>query len=160
MKRNSKPKNFKEFLSRADYLKLTRLTPIPCVDAVIMWRGSFLLGKRNDKPAQGKWFLFGGRVLKDERLLDAVKRKVQNEIGVRISDSQIKFLTIGETIFHSDDPAGERHTINTVYLVRLPKSVDMSRFDAAQHSDIQWFRRIDPTWHPYVKMCLREAGFK
>lgn len=150
----------KGFLSEKLYYQITKVTPIPCVDVIIIWRGQFLLGKRVDKPAKGKWFLFGGKVFKDETLMNAVKRKVHNEIGVQVSDSQIKFLTVGETIFHSSDPAGERHTINIVYLVRLPAAANMSRFDRAQHSHIQWFRRIDPAWHPYVKVCLRAAGFK
>lgn len=50
------------------YKTFHQLMPIACVDLVIKSDYGILLGKRRNKPAQGKWWFMGGRVLKGETL--------------------------------------------------------------------------------------------
>ncbi len=41
-----------------------------------------LLGKRLNRPAQGSWFVPGGRILKDESLENAFKRLMKEELAI------------------------------------------------------------------------------
>jgi len=61
------------------YKKINETMPITAVDIILVKDGKFLLGKRNNKPVQNKWWLPGGRILKGELLKNAVKRKVKEE---------------------------------------------------------------------------------
>jgi len=139
------------------YKKILRAIPIPCVDAVVVRRGKFLLGKRANRPAKGEWWFVGGRVLKGETLLRAVARHVRIETG--IANIKIKrILTARETIFRNSEQGPSSHTVNIVYLAEAP-SLRVFRANK-ESSAFGWFSEIDKKWRPYVKDALRLAGFK
>jgi colanic acid biosynthesis protein WcaH len=64
------------------YRQILSCIPIACVDIAIVNDGEILLVKRNDKPAQGQWWLPGGRVRKGEVMRDTAKRKALGEVGL------------------------------------------------------------------------------
>ncbi|MDP2000518.1 MAG: hypothetical protein Q8K22_13130 [Rhodoferax sp.] len=50
------------------FLDVVNHTPLVAVDLVLVRGGhEVLLGLRNNRPAQGFWFVPGGRILKNER---------------------------------------------------------------------------------------------
>lgn len=51
--------------------------PQVCVEVVVERDGGVLLAKRANEPAQEEWFWPGGRLLKGEKLDDAVNRIVR-----------------------------------------------------------------------------------
>ena len=54
------------FLRQEDFATVVRSTPLVSLDFIVEnSRGEFLLGKRTNRPAQGYWFVPGGRVAKD-----------------------------------------------------------------------------------------------
>ena len=56
-------------------LNIIDATPLVSVDLIIENRlKQILLGKRVNRPAQGYWFVPGGRILKNETIKDAIKR--------------------------------------------------------------------------------------
>ena len=67
-----------------EYKNIVDKMPVMCVDAVIVDKGRYLLVKRKNKPLKGRYWTPGGRVLKGERLKDAVIRKVKEETGLNI----------------------------------------------------------------------------
>ena len=63
------------FLRQEDFATVVRSTPLVSLDFIVEnSRGEFLLGKRTNRPAQGYWFVPGGRVQKDETLEAAFER--------------------------------------------------------------------------------------
>ena len=48
--------------------------PLVSVDLVVEHDGGVLLGKRENEPAKGEWFVPGGTVLKNETRTEAVHR--------------------------------------------------------------------------------------
>ena len=51
------------FLRQEDFATVVRSTPLVSLDFIVEnSRGEFLLGKRTNRPAQGYWFVPGGRV--------------------------------------------------------------------------------------------------
>ena len=54
-------------LSSADFTTIIKSTPLVSIDLIVRnIEDNVLLGKRTNRPAQGCWFVPGGRVLKDE----------------------------------------------------------------------------------------------
>jgi ADP-ribose pyrophosphatase YjhB (NUDIX family) len=54
------------------------------VGAVVLSRGRVLLARRGKAPAEGRWSLPGGLVELGETTLDAVRREVAEECGLKI----------------------------------------------------------------------------
>jgi len=72
-----------KIIPKNKYAKIIKSLPIFCVDvAVRNSMGEYLLVKRLNQPKKNKWWVIGGRVLKGETLLAAVKRKVKDESGL------------------------------------------------------------------------------
>ena len=69
------------FLRQEDFATVVRSTPLVSLDFIVEnSRGEFLLGKRTNRPAQGYWFVPGGRVQKDETLEAAFERLTMAEL--------------------------------------------------------------------------------
>ncbi|MDI6820684.1 MAG: NUDIX domain-containing protein [Patescibacteria group bacterium] len=147
------------FLPSVTYKKIFAVIPIVCVDVVVKHKNKALLCKRTNKPGQGKLFLPGGRVFKNEYLKKAVVRKTFEELGIRAKQSDFKFLTISEGIFKGSQIGGSMHNINTVYLIEFKKK-PVINFDKTQTSKIVWVRKINDKLHPSVKRSLKAAGLK
>ena len=70
-------------LNSETFKTIVESTPLVAVDFVITdSQDSILLGLRSKPPAKGMWCVPGGRVLKNESLMSAVKRKLHEEIGL------------------------------------------------------------------------------
>jgi len=59
-------------------------SPIVGVGGVIFDGASVLLAKRGQEPAKGTWSLPGGAVELGEKVVDALKREIREEIGIEI----------------------------------------------------------------------------
>jgi ADP-ribose pyrophosphatase YjhB (NUDIX family) len=59
-------------------------SPIVGVGGVIFDGASVLLAERGQEPAKGTWSLPGGAVELGEKLIDALKREIREEIGIEI----------------------------------------------------------------------------
>lgn len=147
------------WIDSTTYDTIVELMPIACVDMLFTHKNSFLLCKRVNDPGKGEWFYPGGRVYKGESLKDAVVRKAKEELGISVSTDQINFLTTEESIFKGKTIDENRHSINNIYKIELNEIPTFS-YDKKQTSVLQWFTKIDGSWHPYIKESLVIAGFK
>ena len=59
-------------------------SPIVGVGGVIFEGTSVLLARRGQEPAKGAWSLPGGAVELGEKLIDALRREIREEIGIEI----------------------------------------------------------------------------
>jgi colanic acid biosynthesis protein WcaH len=55
-------------LSLSHFKDLIENAPLVSIDLIVRQREGILLGKRVNRPAQGFWFVPGGRVYKNESL--------------------------------------------------------------------------------------------
>jgi len=95
--------------------------PIVCVDLVVTdsARKRFLLVKRANEPKAGKWWVPGGRLLKNERLTAAALRKLKEETGLR--GTVIKCLGFHEYFSRTGYFKGTNaHSITFIFLVEVP----------------------------------------
>lgn len=155
MKEN-KMEKLVQIISPDLYEKIHTTMPIACVDVIITNDNKFLLVKRKNKPVQNQWWFPGGRIFKNETLIEAVIRKSFEETGLKVKI--INRIGIEETIF-SDGPFNSTtHTINVVYAVKAnnPEKIKMDK----QSSEYDWFSKINDNWNPYVKNFLKIVGFR
>lgn len=81
---NSSSKLLKHYFSDHEYRFIIDRMPILCVDGLIVSNGKYLLVKRKNNPLKGRWWIPGGRVVKGEKLTDAFKRKMKEEVGLDV----------------------------------------------------------------------------
>ena len=78
-------------------IEVVRSAPLVSIDLIARRPdGAVLLGYRRNRPAQGFWFVPGGRILKGERMAEALVRIVRRELGlpearVRAADPALAF---------------------------------------------------------------------
>ena len=127
------------FLSHEDFATVVRSTPLISIDLVVENEaGEFLLGKRNNRPAQGRWFVPGGRVQKDETLADAFMRLTEAELGVRLPMSAGEFYGVWQH-FYDDNFSGTDFSTHYIVLgFRLRVDSQTLALPVEQHNDYCW----------------------
>src|ERR1051325_10836416 len=124
------------------FLQVIDATPLVSIDLIIHKEaGQVLLGPRSNRPAQGYWFVPGGRITKNERIAAAWKRISQVEIGVSLEERPT-LLGVYDHIYE-DNYAGTAG-INTHYVViayrgQFPPGAVVT--PDPQHSALKWWDR-------------------
>lgn len=112
------------------YAKIKKLIPIFCVDLIVKnKKGKILLGKRTNAPLKEKWFLPGGRVLRNEIVYNAARRILKKELG---SEGNPKLVGFYEVFYP------EVHNIIALFEVVISGKVKKD----SQHSELKWVRTL------------------
>ncbi len=127
------------FLSQEDFATVVRSTPLISIDLIVEnAHGEFLLGKRTNRPAQGYWFVPGGRVQKDEPLAQAFERLTQAELGVRLPLTAGEFYGVWQH-FYDDNFSGSDFSTHYIVLgFRLKLNQADLALPDAQHEAYRW----------------------
>lgn len=127
------------FLSREDFATVVRSTPLVSIDLLVEnRRGEYLLGRRNNRPAQGFWFVPGGRVQKDETLACAFERLTRAELGQTMTFGQGRFYGVWQH-FYGDNFGGEDFSTHYIVLgFRLQVDSQALRLPDEQHAAWRW----------------------
>jgi colanic acid biosynthesis protein WcaH len=147
------------------FLAIVEHTPLVSIDLICRnAQGEVLLGLRNNRPAQGSWFVPGGRIVKDERVGAALQRIAARELGLtQLDPASARPLGVFQHLYE-DNFAG-RAGIGTHYLV-LGYAIDIAA-DAPlvlddQHSALRWFSipelLADAQVHTYTKAYFDAAN--
>ncbi len=100
--------------------------------AAVVRDGKLLLVRRLTEPEAGCWGLPGGKVDPFETMGQAVRREIQEELGILVEDTTL--LCLVELI---DRAAGE-HWVAPVYRVAAFTGEPENR-EPAKHADVGWF---------------------
>lgn len=142
------------------YKKIVSLMPICCVDLVFCSKGKVYLFKRSYAPAKNKWWIIGGRILKGEKLKDAVARKAKEEIGVEIKIK--KFIGVYDALFGTSrfDTKAKKsgsHSVSICFLVE-PKRKNFKLKLNAEYTGHNAINKIGKGLHPLVQRVLKDSG--
>lgn len=132
-------------LPEEDFRFIVENTPLISVDLVISseeenWGESILMGLRKNPPGKDFWFVPGGRIFKDETIVQATKRILQEEVKL---DSESLFPYImGIFEHHYPDNFLGNDKFSTHYVViakrlHLPK-LDIDELPLEEHSEWAW----------------------
>jgi colanic acid biosynthesis protein WcaH len=128
------------WLDKESFRQIVASTPLISIDLIVRnEQGQVLLGQRLNRPAQGYWFVPGGRVRKDERLAAAFERLTEGELGIRLPITSADFLGPFEH-FYPDNFSGTNFSTHYVVLgYELISGTSLDTLPVEQHSDYQWF---------------------
>jgi 8-oxo-dGTP diphosphatase len=88
-------------------------SPIVGVGGVIFDGSSVLLAKRGQEPAKGTWSLPGGAVELGEKVIDALKREIREEIGIEIEVGGL--IRVLDRIIHDEEKKIRYHYVIVDY---------------------------------------------
>lgn len=127
------------FLKKEDFGQAVRTTPLISIDFIVENEvGEFLVGRRKNKPAQGYWFVPGGRVLKDEKLGHAFARLSEEELGQSLSMDKGSFFGVWEH-FYDDNFCSDLFTTHYVVIgFRLNINSQEWILPSKQHDTWRW----------------------
>ncbi len=127
-------------LSIDDFKQVVSLTPLISIDLIIRnSEGKVLLGKRNNRPAKGYWFVPGGRILKDESVDCAFTRLLRLELGVDANNVKARFLGVYQHFYDDNfsDNLFSTHYVVLSYEMKLDNLI--AQLPADQHNEYCWF---------------------
>lgn len=153
------------WLSEQTLRTVIESTPLVSIDLVIRNReGRVLLGRRLNRPAQGFWFVPGGRIQKNEPLDEAFRRITKHELGQSFTRRQARLMGIYEHFYHDSvfgqegEEAPDTHYVVLGYSMFLPDDFHLAP-PAIQHNDYRWWRRDEvatsPEVHQYTQDYLK-----
>jgi colanic acid biosynthesis protein WcaH len=120
-------------------------TPLVSIDLVVSNDcGEILLGERLNRPAQGTWFVPGGRVRKNERLDAAFERLTTDELGRPSNREQARLLGVFEHFYDDSvfsDAPGSASTHYVVLAYALPWAMPdgAHAWPQEQHARFRWW---------------------
>ena len=127
------------FLSDKTFSTVLDSTPLVSIDLVVQNpQGQVLLGERKNRPAQGYWFVPGGRILKNESLEAAFKRLTQDELGQAFSITEARLQGPFDH-FYTDSVFGDSPSTHYVAIAYRLNVHSLANLPQEQHSHYQWF---------------------
>lgn len=148
------------YLDKERFKHLVEYGVLFSIDLVVSdHQNRILLGERKNPPAQGFWFVPGGRVCKGEPLSEAFQRICLNELGLNFDYSSAWLLGLFDH-FYDDSVFGKdisTHYINAPYLIRL-NDIQLDALPLKQHKAYKWLTldkiQQESSVHPYSKVFL------
>lgn len=131
-------------LDSETFRSIVSSTPLVSIDLVIQTRrGDVLLGHRLNRPAQGAWFVPGGRILKNETLDAAFNRLTLEELGVSVGRSEARLLGVYEHFYSDSVFAATGEGPDTHYIVLAYQLVlideNLLKLPQVQHDSYRWW---------------------
>lgn len=147
------------YLDTALFKCIVKNAPLISIDLIIEDdNNSFLLGRRNNRPARGFWFVPGGRILKNESLDDAFLRITSSELGVLFDRNSAHFIGVYEH-FYDDNFSGELFSTHYVVLAfKLKISKQFIPSNHEQHNEYLWIKKDNILTSEFVH-CNTKAYF-
>ncbi len=137
-------------------------TPLISIDFIIKNNeGNYLLGKRVNEPACGYWFTLGGRIFKNEKIEDAIKRLSKKEFNQEVTLDLLKFHGIYEHFYENSfvDKNISTHYVVLVYELKLQQNLDLPE---DEHDEYNYFSKeeiLNSSYiHTYVKNYFKEGN--
>ena len=132
------------YLDKKIFQTIDQNTPLVSIDLIIRnAQEQVLLGRRNNCPAQGYWFVPGGRIRKNEGLAQAFERLTSTELDQEFLLDEACFLGVYEHLY-ADSIFNEHisiHYIVLAYELNIDQPLEALPLD--QHYEYVWFNTDD-----------------
>lgn len=148
----------KQLIPQELYNQILTHMPIVCVDVCIIKNGKVFLAKRNNEPCKGEWYIPGGRVQKNEELIQTAKRKAKDETRLDCIIST-KILNIETALYEIGINNIPTHNVNICYLAVPMYSEQVVQLNS-ENCKYDWFSKDclnDMELHPYVYNSIKIA---
>jgi colanic acid biosynthesis protein WcaH len=137
-----------------DWATIVANVPIVSVDLLVKHDDGVVLGKRTNAPAEGYWFVPGGRVQKGETRREAVHRVATEELGVSVTITES--LGAFEHFYETSDVDGvkNKHYLANGYAVEITEG-EVTTDD--QHDALQVFQSPPDPFHQHIRAYFDAA---
>ena len=136
------------FLDTDTFRTVVANAPLVSIDLLVSNSdGDILLGQRLNRPAQGYWFVPGGRIYKDESLDQAFQRITESELGRLFVRQNCGLLGVYEH-FYQDSVFGQNGNAPSTHYVAIAHQVKLEADEALtpphdQHRLYRWWKPQD-----------------
>lgn len=151
-------------LAQDDFRRAVDMLPLVSIDLLLRdAEGRYLTGLRSNPPAQGAWFVPGGRIRKNETLARALQRIAREELGVTLPPHAWRPRGVYEH-FYDTNFAGEsgRSTHYVVLAYEADLTLDIASLPLGQHRRYRWQSAAaiaaDPGAHPNTQAYFKESA--
>ena len=131
--------------SDEDFAHLMRVAPLISIDLILRDpENKILVGRRNNEPAKGFYFVPGGVIRKNERLDEAFRRILAAETGLSATRSDARFLGAYEHLYSTNcygNPDFGTHYVVLGHELILDRRPDI-HLDT-HHSDYRWMSEAE-----------------
>jgi colanic acid biosynthesis protein WcaH len=143
-------------LSQEEFEKSFENVPRVAVNLIVTdLDGRVLLTRRNIPPCEGSWHFPGSFVLKNETIDEALKRVVENELGMDLIEEVI-FKLLGNFDDINGDPRG--HVIDMVYGMQIS---DVSKIVATKENiEVGFFDKLPKNIGFNHRNTLEKLGYR
>ena len=146
-------------LDEERFLSVIEATPLVSIDLILRdAQNRVLLGQRSNRPAQGFWFVPGGRIRKNERVAEALQRISRAELGAPALDA--KLLGAYDHLYPDNflgRPGISTHYVVLGFACALPPGTTLQ--PDLQHSELRWWEvpalLASPEVHENTKLYFR-----
>jgi len=120
------------------------ISQLPLVSIDLLVRnseGSILLGKRENRPARGNWFVPGGRIRRMEEFDVAFQRITHDELGVLFDIDDAKFHGVFQHMYDDSAFSGDigSHYVSIAMSLEIRK-LELENLPQIQHKEYRWFK--------------------
>jgi 8-oxo-dGTP diphosphatase len=138
---------------------MTNMIKIGC-EAFIKKENSILLGLRKNCFGEGTWGLPGGHLEFQEKLVEAVRRELEEEVGVSFQLEDFNLITILDDI----DKSSDRHYIHCSFEVKYSgqeiKLMEPDRCAEWKFFDLKSLPDIFPPHKPIIEQYSSDVFYK
>ncbi len=153
-----------EKLSEEIWRSCVNSIPIFGIDMIIFSRKyGVLMGRRINNPAKGKLFVPGGRVYKNERIIDAFNRILLSETGLTFSFNKTTSIGLYEHFYNVTSWSTSECSTHYIIEARLievePENNKLKINLNEQHSNFEWISlegMQSNSIHSYSKIYLNK----
>ncbi|MEJ2423303.1 MAG: GDP-mannose mannosyl hydrolase [Candidatus Thiodiazotropha sp.] len=126
-------------LDRKEFLKIVESTPLVSIDLIVRNdQAEVLLGRRNNAPAMGYWFVPGGRIMKSESLSQAFERITLTELGESFDIGISRLIGVFEH-HYADNLANDAFGTHYIAMgMQLQITDQLPALPCQQHARYQW----------------------
>lgn len=137
------------------FLEVIKHTPLIAIDFIVEdEKGNILLGKRINEPAKDFFFTPGGRIFKNEKIIDAIKRLSYKELGKILTLNDLTFIGVYEHFYENSFISNNVSTHYIMHAYRYKQNENLN-LPNIEHSQYQFFSKkqicSDVSIHQHVK---------
>lgn len=143
-------------LSQEEFEKSFENVPRAAINLIVTEiNGRVLLTRRNIPPCEGSWHFPGSFVLKNETIDEALKRVVENELGMDLVE-EVNFKLLGNFDDINGDSRG--HVIDMVYGMQIS---DVSKIVATKENiEVGFFDKLPKNIGFNHRNTLEKLGYR
>ncbi|MBU6388597.1 NUDIX domain-containing protein [Patescibacteria group bacterium] len=142
-------------IPRKRYAQILNAVPIFTVDVLFLNKDKTktLLFRRTNDPLKGVYFSAGGRLLKNEKILEGVARQARREAGIRVNTKKLILGGVQEESHQKSMFKGVSYHAVVLYYGYVIDEKTPVRLDN-QHNASAWFPVRGRKLHPFIRKRL------